>query len=75
MRTIPIPPVVLGLLMPLFALAQPGLGSDNHQAATSPLTWFWVAVMAIAVVAFIWSTIVISRRRGTGGPTSGPRIS
>lgn len=72
MRTIPIPAVVLCLLTPLFALAEGvGLGpGDNRDAARSPLTWYWVGVVAIALVAFVVSTFIVSRRRGgPGGPS------
>ncbi len=76
MRTIPIPPVALSLLLPLLALAQPGQEpSENRQAATSPLTWYWVGVVAIAVVAFVVSNIIVARRKGGPGGSSRPRVS
>ncbi|WP_224249878.1 hypothetical protein [Hyalangium gracile] len=63
MRNIPIPAAVVCLLSPLLALAQAGMGpTDNQVVAQSPATWYWLAVLAIAVVAFIVSTAVISRR-------------
>jgi hypothetical protein len=64
MRKIPIPAVVLCLLSPLLALAQPGgMGpTENQWVWSSPAFWFWVAVTAIAVVAFAVSSAVISRR-------------
>ncbi|WP_224366616.1 hypothetical protein [Hyalangium versicolor] len=63
MRTLPIPAAVLCLLTPLLALAQPGLGpTDNDIVARSPLTWYWLVAVAVAVVAFIVSSAVISRR-------------
>jgi hypothetical protein len=77
MRTIPIPPVVLCLLMPLFALAQStGLGPTDQQVSHSPLSWYWLAVLAIALVAFVWSAMYISRRKGgPGGPSSRTPVS
>jgi hypothetical protein len=78
MRTIPIPPVVLCLLTPLLALAQSkGVSpTDNQWVARSPQTWAWAAAVVVAVVAFVWSTIVVSRRKGgPGGPPNQPRSS
>lgn len=68
MRTIPIPALALSLLTPLFALAQPGAGpTEEQQVTSSPSFWFWLVAVAIAVVAFVWSNIVVARR---GGPHS-----
>jgi hypothetical protein len=68
MRTIPIPALAVCLLTPLLAIAQPGLGPTPDQWVTSsPAFWFWVIATAIAVVAFVWSYIVVARR---GGPHS-----
>lgn len=75
MRKIPIPPVVLCLLMPLLALAQPTRTghTSNWDVAHSPLTWFWGFVVAVAAIAFLWSIITVSRNKGPRGPISGPR--
>lgn len=68
MRTIPIPALALCLLAPLLALAQPDAEPRvDHWVITSPLFWFWVVAVVIAVVAFVWSNIVVARR---GGPHS-----
>lgn len=68
MRTIPIPALALCLLTPLLAIAQHGAGPSPEQWVTrSPLSWFWVIAVAIAVVAFVWSNIIVARR---GGPHS-----
>lgn len=74
MRTIPIPALALSLLTPLLALAQPTVQgpTDNQIVLRSPLFWYWMVALAIAVVAFVWAVVVISRRRG---PPSRPRIS
>ncbi|MDY7231703.1 hypothetical protein [Hyalangium rubrum] len=73
MRTMPA--FLFCLLTPLLALAQAGQGPNlPEQAVTrSPLFWYWVVAIAIAVGAFIWTSITISRRKG--GPPSRPRIS
>jgi hypothetical protein len=66
MRTIPIPAVVLCLLTPLLALAQPGMGpGDNDVVMYSPTFWFWMVAFAIAAVAFVVSNFIFTRR---GGP-------
>jgi anti-sigma-K factor RskA len=63
---------VLCLLTPVLALAQAGLGpTDNQQVTQSPAFWYWIAVLAIAVVAFIVANVVFNRRL----PPSGPRVS
>jgi anti-sigma-K factor RskA len=62
MRTIPIPALVLCLLSPLLAIAQPGVATvENQWVWSSSGFWFWVVAAAIAVVAFVASTVVISR--------------
>jgi hypothetical protein len=72
MRTIPTSAWVLALLTPLLALAQPGMGpTENQIVTTSSSFWFWVVGLAIAIVAFIASTAVISRH---SWPPSGPRF-
>jgi hypothetical protein len=75
MRTTPIPALALCLLTPLLALAQPtvqGPIEDQQVVTSSPLFWYWMVALAIAVAAFIWAAVSISRRRG---PPSRPRIS
>jgi hypothetical protein len=73
MRTIPISALALCLLTPVLALAQPGMGPTQSEVVTqSSAFWFWMIALALAVVAFIASTLVVSRRRW---PPSGPRIS
>jgi hypothetical protein len=66
MRTIPIPALALCLLTPLFALAQPNVqGPTNSQTVTqSPLFWYWMVALAIAIVAFVVSNVIVARRRG-----------
>jgi hypothetical protein len=72
MRTLPA--FLLCLLAPLVALAQPLLGAAPESLVSrSPLIWYWMAVLVVAVGAFIWVALSLSRRRG--GPPSGPRIS
>ncbi len=74
MRTISIPPAVLTFLVPLLALAQAPQGpADNWQFRHSPLTWFWAVAIVVAVAAFIFSVVTVSRRKG--GPPTTPRIS
>jgi integral membrane sensor domain MASE1 len=71
MRTLPA--LILCLLTPLLALAQPQGPVPPEQGLTqSPLFWYWMVALVIAVAAFIWASISISRRRG---PPSRPRIS
>ena len=69
MRTIPIPALALCLLTPLFALAQPNVQgpTDNEMVTQSPLFWYWMVALAIAIVAFVVSNIIVARR---GGPHS-----
>lgn len=73
MRTIPA--FLLCLLTPVLALAQAGQGPNPPEQAVnrSPLFWYWMVAIAIAVVAFVWASIVISKRKG--GPPSRPRVS
>lgn len=61
MRKIPIPAVVLCLLSPLLALAQPETRTVNQFVWSSPGLWFWAVVAVVAVVAWVASTVVISR--------------
>jgi hypothetical protein len=74
MRTISIPALALCLLTPLLVLAQPrqGINAENPQVTQSPLFWYWMVVIVVAVAAFIGSAVYISRRKG---PPSRPRIS
>lgn len=70
MRTIPMTAWVLCLLTPVLALAQSGMGpTESQQVTHSPLSWFWVVAVAIAIAAFVASYIVVNRRRV---PPSGP---
>lgn len=69
MRTIPLPALVVCLLTPILALAQGQGPTEIPRVTQSPLFWYWMVAIAIALVAFIWATIAISRRRGP------PRIS
>jgi predicted permease len=72
MRTIPIPALALYLLTPVLALAQPGTEpTQDHLVFTSSAFWFWVIAFALAVVAFIWSYFVFSRRGRPPGGQSG----
>lgn len=59
--------LIVGLLMPVLALAQPlqDRTTLNQEVLASPGFWYWVVALAIAVVAFIVSTAIVSRR---GGP-------
>ncbi|WNG18120.1 hypothetical protein [Cystobacter fuscus] len=56
---------MLLLLAPVVAFAQSGPSSGdeslNQQVAHSPLTWSWVVMLAVAVVAFVAYTVKISR--------------
>ncbi len=70
MRTIPA--LLLFLMTPLLAIAQTA-PPPNQPITQSPLFWGWVIALSVAVVAFVWASIVISRRRG--GPPSRPRTS
>jgi anti-sigma-K factor RskA len=46
------------------------MGPTNTQQVTqSPAFWYWIAVLAIAVVAFIVANVVFNRRL----PPTGPR--
>jgi hypothetical protein len=73
MRTLPA--FLLCLLSPLLALAQDVQGSDpDNVVIRSPLFWYWMVALAIAVAAFIGVSFFLSRRGG-GGPPSRPRIS
>ncbi len=70
-----LPAFLLCLLSPLLAVAQPLLAAaPENMVSRSPLTWYWLVALAVALVAFIATTLVLSRRRG-GGPPSRPRIS
>lgn len=58
---------MLVLLAPVMAFAQsgPSIGETplNQQVAHSPLTWSWVAILAVAVVAFVVYSALLSRHR------------
>ncbi len=74
MRTTSLSAVTLSLLMPVLALAQAGMGPNtpNQSIERSPLAWWWLVAIAVALAAFIW-TAVASKRRG--GPPSRTRTS
>ena len=71
MRTTPTLALVLCLLTPVLALAQAGAGpTENQQVTHSPLFWYWMVAIAIAVVAFIVANVVFNRRLPPTGPRS-----
>ncbi|MBM7116627.1 hypothetical protein [Archangium primigenium] len=61
-----VPAWMLLLLAPLVAFAQgmPAAGeSMNQEVVHSPLLWAWVAILAVAVVAFAIVAARLSRHR------------
>lgn len=73
MRTTPAHSIIAfmwSLLAPVLAFAQDAGGAEPH-VNRSPLFWYWMVVLAVAVALFIWRSVAISRRRG--GPPTTPR--
>lgn len=58
---------MLLLLAPVLAFAQGGPNPNdmslNQEVVRSPLSWAWVAILALAVAAFVAYTMKISRHR------------
>ena len=68
MKTSPTTPVwMLYLLAPMMALAQneplTERSRENQHVISSPLFWYWVAVLVVAAAAFAFITFRLSRRR------------
>jgi hypothetical protein len=60
-----IPAWMLYLLAPMVALAQSDLPSnrENQHVVSSPLLWYWVAVLVVAAAAFAFVSFRLSKRR------------
>lgn len=71
-----IPAWVLSLLIPMVALAQmtPSMDSEraDQQVISSPLLWYWVAVLAVAAAAFAFVSFRLARRRQPPHPPGTP---
>ena len=64
------------LLAPVMALAQTGQYNGNaplnQQVTHSPLSWAWVVILAVAVVAFVGYSVFIGKSRR---PPNRPSVS
>ena len=62
-----IPAWMLYLLAPMVALAQMAPPTDsqraNQQVVSSPLFWYWVALLVVAAAAFAFISFRLSKRR------------
>ncbi len=62
-----IPAWMLYLLAPMVALAQSAPLTDtskqNEQTVSSPLLWYWVALLVVAAAAFAFISFRLSKRR------------
>lgn len=62
-----IPAWMLYLLAPMMALAQseplPVSDRETQHVVSSPLLWYWVAVLVVAAAAFAFISFRLSRRR------------
>jgi cytochrome bd-type quinol oxidase subunit 2 len=61
------PAWMLYLLAPMMALAQTSAPYDSerqdHNVVSSPLLWYWVAVLVVAAAAFAFVSYRLSKRR------------